>query len=1011
MQLLDVAVVLVTFGGPAMAEPQAALEPVAEAAGEVVEEQQLESSDVEQGVPVQDEVEESTPSVSVTPPRWNIETYDDDPLGVRRVVLDNGLTVLLSENHERPEVFGAVVVRTGGKNDPPDNTGMAHYLEHMLFKGTTTLGTTDWERERPLQERLETLYEQRRSATGDARKRIDEEIGQTVAQTYAFTVPNEIDQLLETIGATGVNAFTSYDETVYHNTFPSSQMQTWLAIYAQRFQDPVFRLFPTELEAVYEEKNIAIDTTGYELFRTFMRHAFPNHPYGTNDILGEVEHLKNPSLKAMKAYYERWYVPGNMALVLSGAFDIDEVLPMIDEHFGAWARGPDPVAELRPLPPFERDQRVSARATPVRVGAIAYRTVPESHPDYAALQLARRLLSNEQRSGLIDRISDGGKVLYAVHVPADLADHNLDVIAYVPRILTQSFRAAERLMTEPFRQIAKGAFDAAQFEALKEGLLVEERARWESNEERALAIGHAFVAHDGWKGHLDYLARLETLTKADVLRVANELFADRRLIMRSRAGLPKKARLDKPEHPPVEPRKGAHSELFEALRTMPTGEPRIEFVDFSDVQTVQVQDGVPLRVNGNPFNDLYQLELRFGVGSDAIRELDVLEDYIARIGSEQTPGPRMRERLFALSTTLEADAEIDRFVVRLSGPQAHMSAALTLLAELMEEPRAERKPLRQVRREIWAFRRLDRKNPPSVGSALREHVLYRDDSRYHREYGPSGARFLGTRRLMKAWDRVQGHALEIGYVGNETPEAVASMLRERLPLRKNPTPAVPHLVYARQLPATTTVYFVPQRGAVQTQLWFALEGTPLEVETRPAADAFASYFGGGMAGLVFQEIREFRALAYSARAWYARDEEVVQRGHLVAHVGCQVDKTFEAIDVMVDLITKMPEREDRMDLVRSSLVRGQETESPSFRDLQDKIDSWTFTGEQEDPRRRTQKAYGELTFDDISSFYRDHVAGKPLAIMVVADPRKVKPRDLRKYGKVVRLRKGQLYSR
>ena len=235
-------------------------------------------------------------------------------------------------------------------------------------------------------------------------------------------------------------------------------------------------------------------------------------------------------------------------------------------------------------------------------------------------------------------------------------------------------------------------------------------------------------------------------------------------------------------------------------------------------------------------------------------------------------------------------------------------------------------------------------------------------------------------------------------------------MRAELPLRREAKPAVDHLVYGRRVPAETTVYFVPQRGAVQTQLWFAVEGTPVQRADRPAADAFEAYFGGGMAGLVFQEVREFRALAYSAHARYERDEELVQRGQLVAHVGCQADKTLEAVDVMLELITKMPEHRDRIDLVRASLVRGQETESPSFRELQDKIDEWHFIGETEDPRKRAIPAYRELEFSDISAFYRAHVAGKPLAIMIVGDPRKVKAKDLKKYGKLVRLREWKLYS-
>jgi zinc protease len=596
-------------------------------------------------------------------------------------------------------------------------------------------------------------------------------------------------------------------------------------------------------------------------------------------------------------------------------------------------------------------------------------------------------------------------------VPADLAEHNLDVVAYVPRLITQSFRAAERLVVSQFRRIRDGDFTDRQFQALKDGLLVEETERWEDNRERALAMTHAFVAKGGWEGHLEYLARLRALTKADVVRVAGELFGDRKLVLRSRVGYPKKTRLAKPKHPPVKGRGGAHSPRFAELRAAPKPDPKIDFVDFAaDVKTTKVDDHIVLRTNTNPFDDLYQLELRFGVGTDRIRELDLLEDYLARVGSSRTEGSRMRERFFQLSTTLTADAEIDRFVVRLAGPQRHMDAALALLAELMTEPAAERKPLRQVRREIWAFRRLDRKNPPAVGKALRDHVLYHGDSPYHRELGPRGARLVGPKKLLAAWDRVQDHQVEIGYVGRAAPEAVATAVRESLPLRTKPSAAVPHLVYGRHPPRETIVYFVPQRGAVQTQLWFAVEGVPVARADRPAADAFESYFGGGMAGLVFQEVREFRALAYSAHAWYERDEEPIQRSQLVAHVGCQADKTIDAIDVMVELVTKLPEHPDRIELVRGALVRGTETDSPSFRDLQDRMEEWQFEGDRGDPRREALPAYRKLEFADIMAFYRAHVAGRPLAIMVAGDPRKVKAKDLKRYGKVVRLREWQLYS-
>ncbi len=935
-----------------------------------------------------------------------------DPLAVTTLVLDNGLTVLLSENHERPEIFGAVVVRTGGKNDPPDNTGMAHYLEHMLFKGTQSLGTTDWEAERPLQAKIEALYDRLAKAAPSERRAISQEIARAVAASYRHVVPGELDALLGQIGSTGVNAFTTYDETVYHNTFPASQLRPWLEIYAHRFQQPVFRLFPTELEAVYEEKNIAIDTTGYELFRQFMREAFPHHPYGSNDILGEVEHLKRPSLSAMRAYFDRWYVPGNMALVLSGDFDTAAAVAAIGETFGRWPQRAMPEPPKRRIDPFARGEVASVRLSPIRVGAVAFRTPPESHPDYAALAVVRRLLSNDQRSGLVDRLSDEGKVLLAMHVPADLADDNLDVVAYAPRLLTQSFRGAERLVLRQFARIAAGDFDDRDFEALRTGLLSEAELEWEDNRERALAMTHAFVARGGWQGHLDYLDRLRGLTKADVVRAAKRMFEAPHLTLRSRAGYPEKQRLDKPSTPAVAARPGAHSTFWHHMQKVPGDPPRLRTVDVAtELQRTTVRPGLTLVRNANPRNDIYTLELHFGVGTEALPELDVLDDLLPRIGTFDTDRAALRRALFRISTTLTAKAEPDRFVVTLQGPEQHRDRALELLGELMTEAVVERRPLRQVRREIWGYRRIGRKDARNVGEALREAVVYGDNAEQRRAIGPARARGIGPRKLERAWAELQRYELEARYVGRAGVPEVGRALARALPEVESPRPSTLPVIYPRTLPSETTVFFVPRRDAVQTQLWFAVDGEPVPLEQRAAADAFAEYFGGGMAGLVFQEIREYRALAYSAHGSYERDPSREAKGHLLAYVGCQADKTFDALEVMLGLVTALPRKAERVELVRPALVRSQETASPPFRGLQAEVERWRRQGYDGDPRPGLRAQYETIEYDDIERFYREHVAGRPVAIMVVGDPRRVDPERLAKYGKLVRVREGSLYRR
>lgn len=266
-----------------------------------------------------------------------LTTFPNDPIHVIQFKLDNGLTVYLTENHDLPQVFGAVVVKTGGKKDPADNTGMAHYLEHMLFKGTTDLGTINYEKEKVLLDQINVLYDEL-GKTSDPKERgvIQQKINQVSVEAAAYSIPNEMDRMISEIGGENVNAFTTEEMTAYFNSFPSNQMERWLDIYAHRFEEPVFRLFQSELETVYEEKNISMDDPFNAVFEKFMKSFYKNHPYGQQTVIGKTEHLKNPSLTAMYDYYNKWYVANNMALVLSGDFNSQEIIPIVKEKFGKW---------------------------------------------------------------------------------------------------------------------------------------------------------------------------------------------------------------------------------------------------------------------------------------------------------------------------------------------------------------------------------------------------------------------------------------------------------------------------------------------------------------------------------------------------------------------------------------------------------------------------------------------------------------------------------------------------
>ncbi|MCF0195860.1 MAG: insulinase family protein, partial [Bacteroidaceae bacterium] len=291
-------------------------------------------------------------------PRY--ESVDGDPMGVRIYTLKNGLKVYTSVNRDQPRIQAYVAVRAGSKNDPLTSTGLAHYFEHMMFKGTPKFGTTNYEAERPLLDSIETLFNIYRQTTDTAQRRlIYSRIDSISYEASKLAIPGEYDKLMSAIGSEGSNAFTNYDCTCFVEDVPSNQLDNWLKITAERFQTPVLRGFHTELETVYEEYNMYASEDRLKVWNAMQACLFPNHPYG-RDIIGLPEHLKNPSITDIKAFHQQWYVPNNMAIVLSGDFDPDEAVALIEKHLGGMTPN-----DLLPDLKLKADEHIATNDTTV----------------------------------------------------------------------------------------------------------------------------------------------------------------------------------------------------------------------------------------------------------------------------------------------------------------------------------------------------------------------------------------------------------------------------------------------------------------------------------------------------------------------------------------------------------------------------------------------------------------------------------------------------------------------
>lgn len=280
-------------------------------------------------------------------------------LEVKTFTLDNGFTVWLNEDHTQTSVFGGIVVKAGAKDCP--GTGIPHYFEHILFKGTDKIGTTDYVSEKLYLDSIAQQYDTLAITKNKAkRKKIQKEINRLSIAAAEYAIPNEFNTLISQFGGSGLNAVTSYDYTFYYNSFNPQYIHQWLELYSERLIHPVFRLFQSELETVYEEKNMYEDSDYTLALQEATKRFFTPHPY-QYPIIGTTEHLKNPQLSEMQKYYEKYYVSENMALILSGDFNAEEVIPLIREKFSRIKAGKAPKTEFTALPAFQGKETAEIR--------------------------------------------------------------------------------------------------------------------------------------------------------------------------------------------------------------------------------------------------------------------------------------------------------------------------------------------------------------------------------------------------------------------------------------------------------------------------------------------------------------------------------------------------------------------------------------------------------------------------------------------------------------------------
>ena len=601
---------------------------------------------------------QTKPIMPTTPPKMVIPKdfkfkpiYDSvpgDPMKTRIYTIANGLKVYLSVNKSSPQIQTFVVTRAGSKNDPSDATGLAHYLEHMLFKGTDKFGTLDYEKEKPLLDKIEAMYETYRATKDKAeRAKIYKSIDSLSGIAAKYGIANEYDKMIASIGGDASNAFTWYDMTAYLSTIPSNQLENWATIESERFRNPILRIFHTELEAVYEEKNMTLEDDNDKISDAIMGELFKNHTYGTQTTIGTIEHLKNPSITKIKEYYKKYYVPNNMAICLSGDFDPNEAMSIIIKKFGNMKAQPVSAYQFKSEEELKGTivkEVVSSAPEQVRIG---YRLPGANSREELLAQLLSEMLYNGT-AGVFDiELRQAQKVLDATSSLYQLSDYNVHFLGAQPRE-GQKLEEAKDLLLSSLQKIKEGKFESWLMPAAATNLKLKFLKQIENNEARNMIMLDAFIRKIPLKTVVGQLDELQKVTKEELVAFVNKYYTDKCVVTYKRQGREAQSeKVEKPSITPVEVNREAKSPFYLALEAAKTKELKPHFVDYkNDFIKKTTTTNFEIISTKNKENELFTLDIKYPFGFSSDARWNVVKDYFELIGTDKISSAQLKNEFY-----------------------------------------------------------------------------------------------------------------------------------------------------------------------------------------------------------------------------------------------------------------------------------------------------------------------------------------------------------------------------
>lgn len=929
------------------------------------------------------------------------ESVKNDPIGARFYKLDNGLTVALAVNKDQPRIHTFVGVRTGGKNDPAQTTGLSHYLEHLMFKGTDEFGTSDYQAEKPILDQIEQAFEEYRQMEGkEERTAMYAKIDSLSQEASKFAIANEYDKLMSAIGSEMTNAMTTMDYTAFIENIPSNQVETWAMIEAERFTDPVIRLFHTELESVYEEYNMSLVKDNERSNQAIYEALFEGHPYGNQTVLGKGEHLKNPSIVNLKKHIANYYVPENMIVCMAGDFDPDEVIAIIDRHFGKIPRGNGKPAEISSdLPPITEHMVRNISGLQSDNVYITYRIDSDDIKDYYVADMIHNILVNGQ-AGLMDiNINQKQATLGCAGFTKRL-DGFVTLSFYGIPKQGQTVEDVEKLIMEQINLLKTGEFDDKLIKSSLNRMKLFQQLQIGNTTNMAHTMLSAYIYKDDWKDVVNKMEYLSSLTKEDILEFADKWLGENYVTVYKRKGELKSEKIDKPQITPVSANRDMESEYLAAVKEIEVKPIEPVFLDYQkDISQSRLVEDVPFIYTKNTGSDIFNLYFVFEMGTNSDKDLEYAFEYLHYLGTSSKSVEQIKSELYEIACFAGFEVNKDQIKASVWGLSENFEDAVDILMDWVSDPKEDKAVWDDIISGTITQMSNTKFRQDMNFSLLRTYGFYGSDSPSTFVHNPASLLALDHSATLEKAKNIMDYKHKVLYFGPESQEEIAKSLSKYYDSEKKLLDPLPEKKFTRQDTDKNTIYLAHYNDK-QVSLSMMSKRGGFDKKLEPVRQLYNQYFSGSMNGIVFQEMREARGLAYSSGAGYTIPSKADQPYYMLTRITTQSDKMMDAIKAFHEILDDMPQSETSFNLAKDEMMALLRTKRITGENiLWNYMDALEF-GYDYDRRKDLYEVIPTLTLKDIVDFQQNYVKGLPYTYCILGDIRNIDQKALKSIGNI-----------